>query len=257
MCTLIVIHRVWEDAPLVVAVNRDEEYDRPSSPPCWDEGVPSVLSPLDERAGGTWMGANTEGLWVGITNRSEGEADPGRRSRGLLCRDLLREPRAEAVAERLSRETEPYNPFHIVAADHEAIFWIEQADGETRLRSLSPGCHVVTNRPYGAVSSEAKTVRVQELLREAGLPSIDPEGFKRPVGPLSTGINERLTGLLADHGREGRDAICLHGGGYGTRSSAVWTIGSASGRSARIGLRFADGPPCTTPFDPVAPEGPE
>lgn len=256
MCTLIAFHRVWDDAPVVVAVNRDEEYDRPASPPRWERGVPSVLSPLDERAGGTWMGANGEGLWVGITNRNEGDVDPGRRSRGLLCRDLLQESRADAVAERLSSQTESYNPFHIVAADEHEIFWIEQADGETRLRSLPPGCHVVTNRPFGAVSSERKTLRVRELLNEAGLPWVDAETAPASVGPVPDDLFDRIAGLLADHGREGRDAICLHGGRYGTRSSAVWRIGPGPGRTARVDLRFADGPPCSAPFERVGQEGP-
>ena len=35
MCTLIAFHRVWSDAPIVVAANRDEEYARRSLPPRW------------------------------------------------------------------------------------------------------------------------------------------------------------------------------------------------------------------------------
>ena len=62
MCTLIAFHRVWTDAPLVVATNRDEAYDRPSAPPRWLDGEPAVLAPLDERAGGTWMGASRGGV---------------------------------------------------------------------------------------------------------------------------------------------------------------------------------------------------
>ncbi|MDR9382369.1 MAG: NRDE family protein, partial [Natronomonas sp.] len=54
MCTLIVAWRVFDDAPVCVAANRDEATDRPSSPPRVREGDRPVLAPRDERAGGTW-----------------------------------------------------------------------------------------------------------------------------------------------------------------------------------------------------------
>ena len=74
MCTLIAFHHVWRNAPLVIACNRDEAYDRPASGPVWSAAAPAVLAPIDDRAGGTWMGASANGVWVGITNRDTGIA---------------------------------------------------------------------------------------------------------------------------------------------------------------------------------------
>lgn len=237
MCTLIAFHRVWDDAPLVVAVNRDEAYDRSASPPVRHGDAPPLLTPRDERAGGTWMGATGRGLWVGLTNRRGGTEDPARRSRGLLCLDLLLEPDPEAVGTRVAALDIPYNPFNLVAGDGDTLLLVEYAESSSRMRRLPSGCHVVTNRPFEEIPGESKAARARALLAEAGLPT-------RRGGRAPEALEDRLASILADHGIEGRDALCLHGGRYGTRSGAVWRLGRNG-----VELRYADGPPCCTPFE--------
>lgn len=251
MCTLIAFHRVWRDVPLVIATNRDEAYDRPSAPPRWLAGPPSSLAPLDERAGGTWMGANERGLWVGLTNRRVGSDDPALRSRGLLCRDLLgAENAADAVA-RLESATDRYNPFHVLAADFDRMILVEHDAEGTRARELPRGCHLVTNRPFDDATAEPKAERARRLLRERGLWPTEPGS------PAPADLEARLLAVLGDHGERGADAICLHGGIYGTRSAAVWRVAppAAAGGPARVFLAFADGPPCSSPFSSYGERG--
>jgi uncharacterized protein with NRDE domain len=245
MCTLIAFHAAWEDAPLVIAVNRDEAYDRPASPPAVVGSRPPVLMPRDEGAGGTWMGATAAGLWVGLTNRGGGREDPARRSRGLLCLDLLQEPGPEAAVARVRGLDRPYNPFNLVAGDATSLWLVEHAEGRSTPRRLGPGVHLVTNRPFDETPEEPKASRARRRLEEEGL---WPE---RPGGPAPDGLDERLGAVLGDHGAAGPDALCLHGGRYGTRSGAVWRIGSPgrSGGEAAIELAYADGPPCSTRFE--------
>ncbi|MBW3661074.1 MAG: NRDE family protein [Gemmatimonadetes bacterium] len=244
MCSLIAFHGIWDDAPLVLAVNRDEAYDRPSSPPAWIAGEPRVLAPRDEREGGTWMGATEAGLWVGLTNRHRGDVDPGRRSRGLLCLDLLAETRPAAVVDRIGSLEEPYNPFHLVTGDGRTLWRVEYDGGTVEVRELPPGCHVVTNRPPGEAEEEPKVERAWALLGEVGLwPA--PAGGESPPD-----LEGRLAEILAHHGRRGDDALCLHGGRYGTRSAAVWRIRpTGPDGEAEIRLDFADGPPCSAQFE--------
>lgn len=248
MCTLVAFHRIWDDLPLVVAVNRDEAYDRPSAPPAWIDRDPAVLLPRDERAGGTWMGATAAGLWVGLTNR-RGAERPDRRSRGLLTLELLKAADPAAVVERIERLDRPYNPFNLVAGDGRSLAVVEYEGERARTRWLEPGCHLVTNRPLDETAAEPKAIRVRSLLAEAGL----DEAATGAPGPAPAGLVAALAAILADHGRVGRDAVCLHGGGYGTRSAAVWRFGPPGGPpSARVRLAFADGPPCSAPFEEVA-----
>lgn len=244
MCTLIAFHRVWDDAPLVLAVNRDEAYDRPSTPPRWIEGEPPVLAPRDERAGGTWMGASAAGLWVGLTNRHEGDVEAGRRSRGLLCLDLLAETSPAAVVDRVESLEEPYDPFHLVTGDGRSLWRVEFDGGVVEARELPPGCHVVTNRPPESAEDEPKVERTWALLEVRGLwPA-------HAGGESPHHLVDDLTAILADHGAEGADALCLHGGRYGTKSSAVWRV-LGEGAEPRVRLAFTDGPPCSAPMRAV------
>lgn len=247
MCTLIAFHRVWPDAPLVVATNRDEAYGRPSAPPRWHGGEPAVLAPLDERAGGTWMGANRRGLWIGLTNRHAGRDAPGLRSRGLLCRDLLHAASADEAVARLEGLAERYNAFHVVVADAARIVLVEYESGRSDVRPLQPGCHVVTNRPSDEHAEEPKVRRVWRLLYDRGVWPADRGG------PAPADLEARLAAILSDHGVEGNDALCLHGERYGTRSAAIWRIAWPAAPWAEPGIRlaFADGPPCTTAFAAV------
>lgn len=248
MCTLIVFHRVWVDAPLVVATNRDEAYDRPSAAPRWQEGESAVLAPRDEQAGGTWMGANERGLWVGLTNRRAGTDDPALRSRGLLCRTLLESGSAAAAAEIVARLEERYNPFHAVLADGERLILVEYEAGRASARRLPSGCHLVTNRPFDKTPEEPKVGRAWGLLYRMGLWPV--EGGS----PSPPDLEARLAVVLGDHGQDGRDAICLHGGRYGTKSAGVWRVypPESPGQAARVVLAFADGPPCSAPFSSIA-----
>jgi uncharacterized protein with NRDE domain len=248
VCTLIAFHRVWRDAPLVVAANRDERYDRPATGPRWIEaGALMALAPRDDVAGGTWMGANVAGMWIGITNRRGSRPpDPDRRSRGLLCLDLLREATARDVVAALERIEEPYNPFHVVCGDGEVMTLIEYEEGRVQARELSPGCHIVTNEPLEEAPREPKTRRAWALLEAAGLRPVE-SGVVAPAG-----LSQTLSAILADHGIRGPDALCLHGGRYGTRSAAVWRLHPATASAPRaFDMAYAEGPPCATPFEPV------
>ena len=244
---LIAFHRVWTDTPLVVGVNRDERYDRPSSGPHW-AGDPLNLAPRDEVAGGTWMGANLAGVWMGITNRRGAEPDDRtRRSRGLLCLELLGAPSADAVVGALERLGWMYNPFHLVCGDGEALYLVEYEAGAVETRALGEGCHIVTNERPEVAAGEPKVRHAWDLLEETGLWPAEP-GRTAPEG-----LETALAAILADHGIYGPDALCLHGGRYGTRSSAIWRIHPPFAPRDRraFDMVYADGPPCCTPFEPV------
>lgn len=241
MCTLIAYHRVFEDAPLVVATNRDEAYARPASPPTWGGDRPRILAPRDDEAGGTWMGANEIGLWVGLTNAERHRIDPERRSRGLLCRELLSCVDSSEVVARLTGMDKPYNAFNLFTAGEDGAHLVEYAEGHVTPRPLEPGCHIVTNRAIEDTASEPKVQRAIERLGAADLWDLRP-GSRAPESLMS-----KLALILGDHGL-GRDAaLCLHGERYGTRSAAVWRVGSP-GEPIAIELQYADGPPCSTPF---------
>jgi hypothetical protein len=190
------------------------------------------------------MGANERGLWVGLTNRRSGTDDPRRRSRGLVCRELLDLDGAGAAAAALESLGEPCNPFHVVVADAERMILIEHDAGGSAVRRLAPGCHLVTNRPFDRTSDEPKARRVWRLLYRHALWPVERGS------PAPADLEAKLQAILADHGESRDEAVCLHGSTGGTKSAAVWRVAppTAAGGPARIALAFADGPPCVTPF---------
>ena len=92
MCTLVALHAVHPAAPLVVAANRDEFHARASVPPAVLHEVPRVVAGRDAEKGGTWLGACSSGLFVGLTNQREWAAKPrdALRSRGEVTLAALR-----------------------------------------------------------------------------------------------------------------------------------------------------------------------
>ena len=90
MCILAIQYKLVPDTPILVAANRDEAFDRPSAVPSIQSGKPRVLCGVDQTAGGTWLGVNQHGLFAAACNRMKMSAPASPRSRGTLCRELLR-----------------------------------------------------------------------------------------------------------------------------------------------------------------------
>ena len=134
MCTLILLDRVVPQIPVIVAANRDEYFARPAAPPTRFEataGRPAFAAPHDLEAGGTWMGVNEHGVFVGLTNRPVAEKPTGVRSRGLLVVDVLAAASAERAGAEFERQrNERYAPFNLLATDgREAWLARQTAEG--------------------------------------------------------------------------------------------------------------------------------
>ncbi|WP_251330378.1 NRDE family protein [Haloplanus pelagicus] len=254
MCTLTFAWQVFPDAPVLVAANRDERRDRASEPPTRTGADPTVIAPRDAEAGGTWIGHNDAGLFVGITNRWL--ADPvAERSRGLLVTDALRESDARSAARLVehSVDTHGYDGFNLVVADRTAAYLFEW-DGRLRTHHLDPGVHVVVNSGAalgggGAMidafhTPDGNPDRAERAAEQAANAREVRTALTPEPGETADRWLDRAAGVLGDHDF----GVCIHEDGYGTRSSSLlhldddgWTY------------RFAGGAPCETPYRPVGP----
>jgi uncharacterized protein with NRDE domain len=246
MCTLVVAARVFEGHPLVVVANRDEQLDRASSPPfVWPGGF---LAPRDEVAGGTWLGVNPAGVFVAITNRYLGPADPARVSRGALVANALALGSARAIHVALAAvPPSRHNGYHLVYADAEDVLATVSSGSHKAQLALGSGVHVVTERSFGAGDDSRRLGRIRDAwTRIVG----------RQASPASPVLDlDALSQLLTDHDAGNPlGATCIHLPGipYGTRSGAALAIAADRGAKARTRMLWAEGPPCTTPFAPVS-----
>jgi Transport and Golgi organisation 2 len=228
MCTLALV----VPAPggiLQVAANRDESLGRPATPPHRWEGR-DWLAPQDLEAGGTWLGLNVRGLFVGVTNRAGAPRQPGKRSRGLLVTDALSAPDARSLHTQLAElPGEQFNAFHLGYADGTwaGVTW---SDGRRLFQeALPPGVHVLTERSFGAGDEGTRVERLRAQVLRAGVLGL-----------------EAWLGLLSAHGPTPRESTCVHADpvGYGTRSAFVLHRAPTARQSA---CSWTDGRPCTTP----------
>lgn len=243
MCTLVVAWRAFVGSPVVVAANRDEATDRPSSPPAHRGGSPAVVAPRDERAGGTWIGYNEAGVFAGLSNRWTGAELAGERSRGLLVGDALAERNAEAAARAVESAVDEaeYDGFNLVVADAGAAVLMEW-DGRLAVTDFEPGVHVVMNAGYDDQFTTVPS-RPDAAAKQAEGARRVREALQPRTGEEAADWFHRAAGVLGDHDY----GVCVHGDGYGTRSSSLIRLGA----DGSVEYRYADGPPCTTPFEPV------
>jgi uncharacterized protein with NRDE domain len=237
MCTLVVSFRPTDEWPLVVAANRDERLDRAASGPRLWPGTVPFLAPRDEVAGGTWLGLNARGLFVGVTNRFGASRDDARESRGTLVLEALRHESARALHRSLSAlPAGRFNAFHLLYADHEAAFVTWSDGSKVTQEALAPGLHVVTERSLGGDDKSRS-----ELVRDRWA-KLAP---RYPPDPAA------LQSLLAVHSEDLLGGTCVHvpAFNYGTRSSTVLLLARQLFDSR---LYCADGPPCTAPFSNIS-----
>ena len=246
MCTLALWLRPGAEVPLVVFANRDERLDRPALPPRVEPGPPRVLTPVDVQEGGTWLGLNEHGLFVGITNRAGAPRDGTRRSRGALVREALTAPSARALRERLEGLGHGvHNPFHLLYADREEAFltW----DDERAVHHVGL-CTVGGHVDRGVAPTDLAIVTEQGHAWDAVRPLGARDAFVRRAWEALPAARRddpaALLGLLAQHGDSPLDGACVHAdvAGYGTRSSFVLALAREPGRSRAL---WVEGKPCT------------
>jgi hypothetical protein len=236
MCLLLALVDVVQGHPLVAVANRDEYFDRASEGPASRGGDPEVWCGQDKRAGGTWLGMNSAGLAVVLTNR-RGEQDATRTSRGGAARGALdrRTARDAAAFAAAWASMNVPNPFSLFAADA-ASAWFAAWDGPddgARLVELTPGLHTLTN-----------THDLDELPAALVLGAAEGGPVAFPRGIALTDAEPLLHRIARSHAAlDGgpRSACCVHGESRGTVSSALLAV-DARGRPARF--LAAEGPPC-------------
>jgi uncharacterized protein with NRDE domain len=280
VCLLIALSGVLADAPLLVAANRDELYDRPAEviTVLRDRG-PRILGGRDAVAGGTWLAINEHGVLAGLTNQpSARPRDDTRRSRGELPLAFAAHADAATAVAKVCAGLDPsdYNPCWLLVGDRHALFSVGLTGGHHPVvRQLPPGTYVLENVPLTDDSAKARQVagmvaagitRANEHGAASGTdvaeqalaavlrdhrPAAGPqEPGTPPQGPGTSphGPGNSAAGQAGSGGRvrpAELSAACVHTASYGTRSAMIVSVG-ATGRPR---VRVADGPPCQVPFE--------
>lgn len=233
MCLLAVYFRAVSGAPVLIAANREEAYNRPTVAPAIQPGEPAMLCGLDARAGGTWLGVNRHGLAVAVTNRPKSTLPAAPRSRGLLCLDLLRQPTAAAAVEHAVSElkTGRYAGANYVCVDRRRGWAVHGGDGIESIE-LRPGLHLLTNGDLNDAADPRQ--RLARRLFEEQPPSTAEDFVERAAIVCATGPTAP-SGV----------SIVLRSQLGGTVSS---TLIALTDEPAMAIYRYAPGPPDRTAY---------
>jgi uncharacterized protein with NRDE domain len=246
VCLLVVAFRLFPGTPLLIGANRDEFLSRPAVPMTVLRAErPRVLGGQDKESGGTWFAVNEWGVFAGLTNqpREEGR-DSSLRSRGELPLALTGHPTAARCVESFLAHHRPsdYNGSWLLAGDRDSLFFIDFTGlVEPKAVALTPGLHVLENRPLGARSPKADRVTA------ALAPSTDA---RTALVALRRVLEDHTLAEPQGPNRPKSSANCVHLDEYGTRSSCLIRYGTEVASPPRLWV--ADGPPCTAPFIDVS-----
>ncbi len=226
MCLFAIFYRCVPGAPVLVAANREERFDRPARPPHVQPGSPRVVCGIDEQAGGTWLGVNEHGLLVAVTNRRQSILPPAPRSRGLLCRELLSCRSAAEAAQRAFAELSRgrYAGANYLCADATTAAAVHGGD-RFSVVAIEPGLHLMTNADLD--DPDDKRLALARRLFGPGTPATIDE-FMEAGRRVCTAAG-----------------IVLAGRDRGTVSSSLVAVTAAAADAV---YHHAAGPPDRTPY---------
>lgn len=238
MCLLAVQYQLVPESPILVAANREEYFDRPSLTPSIQSGKPRVLCGVDQKGGGTWLGVNQNGLFVGVCNRATSMPLFGQRSRGSLVMELLRCTSSSRALDKALTELgeTQYEGCNLIIADAKAGYAIH-SDQRQQVVDLEPGLNIIGAHDLNDPDDE----RVRMARRLLTLQTLDsPVKFlavasrvfaRAPVGP-------------------GRPSMVIRNQDYGTVSSSLIALG-VKPRDAIY--QFSNGAPDQTKYEDCSP----
>jgi len=132
---------------LAIVYHREESFDRICQTPGIQSGKPRVLASIDQHSGGTYLGVNQNGMFVGVVRRKKHDLTLRPRSRGALAREMLKCNSAQAAVDFALEELHSgqFGGANFCVADQEGG-WVIQSSKETDVVELEQGLCVISDR---------------------------------------------------------------------------------------------------------------
>ena len=238
MSLLAIVYHLVPDAPILVACNREETYDKICPSPSIHSGKPRILASIDQQSGGTCLGINQNGLFVGLIRRKKYGVPMSPRSRSVLCREMLRTGSARQAMDLALEElhTGQYDGANYVVADSECGYVIH-ASTEPEVSELEQGLNIVGQGDLG----DSRDERVAMANRLLTLQTLDS-----PVKFLAVASKV----LARSPSAPGRPSMVIREKDYGTVSSTLISLGKKP-RDAIY--QYANGAPDEAKFEDFSP----
>lgn len=238
MSLLAVVYKLVPEAPILVAFNREEPFDRICPPPSIQSGKPRVLASIDQNTGGTCLGVSQNGLFVGLTNRKKLNAPASPQSRSGLVRELLKCNSARQAVDMALEELETgqYDGANFVVADGDTG-WCIHAGNDINVCELDQGLHIVSKMDI----DDPRDERVSMAQRLLTLQTLDS-----PVKFLAIASKVLARPPMGKH----RPSMVVRKKDYGTVSSTLIALGTKP-RDAIY--QYSNGAPDKAKFEDYSP----
>jgi uncharacterized protein with NRDE domain len=144
MSLLAVLYKLVPESPILIAFNKDDVIEKPQPKPTIQSGKPRVLASVHPQSGGTSLGVNQHGMFVGITPRRKTNAPFAPKQVDTLVRTLLRAGSARRGLDLAMDELNSgqYEGANLVIADYESG-WVLHAGNEITAQELDEGLSIV------------------------------------------------------------------------------------------------------------------
>jgi len=231
MCLILLAWHAHPEYPLIFAGNRDESYERPSTPADFWDQEPDIFGGRDLEKGGTWLGLTRAGRIAAVTNYRDSRTAKGApRSRGELTAGFLRGTDGPlAYLENVVPAAASYGGFTLLVGDFDRLYCCSnRASG---IEELAAGVHGLSNHlldtPWPKVTHGRQ--RVAALLKASEAELI--EGLFDALADRTPAPDAELPNTGVGPGRERElSPAFVAGERYGTRASTVLLV--SRGREA-------------------------
>jgi uncharacterized protein with NRDE domain len=219
MCLVVLAYGVSDEAPIILAANRDEFHARPTREAHWWPDADGILAGRDLEAGGTWLGVHATGRFATVTNYRDADAPAGRcRSRGQLVTDFLASDEGPIDYLR-SIDVDAFAGFNLLVGDTQGVGYLSNRGGG--LRELPPGVYGLSNATLDTPWEKVERSK-SRLVRLMGSRQVDDTALMQLLGdgergPASEVREERLPFEVA----HAITAPFIVTPDYGTRCSTV------------------------------------
>lgn len=238
MCLLLIAWKTHPRYRLILAGNRDEFHDRPSTPLNWWQDDARVLAPRDLKGGGTWLGVARSGRFGVVTNfrdlHTPAEYSPSRGS--LVRRFLTGATSPKEFLDDLRGAAPRYSGFNLLVGGPRALYYFSNR-GTPMPQSLQPGVYGLANHLLDTPWPKLRATRERftEIVQKADV----------TADALFSILSDRTLAADADLPRTGLpleweravSAPFIVNERYGTRSSHVLLV-DRNGRTMLHERRF-------------------
>lgn len=224
MCLIAFAWDIHPKYQLILAANRDEFYERPTSPADYWQDHPEILGGRDLKACGTWMAVSKYGKMAAVTNfRDPKNIRPDVRSRGEIPTGFLTgEAGGMEFAGHLHEIWNEYNGFNLLALDQQQQL-LHYSNYERKINRIGRGIHGISNAYLN--TPWPKVERARGRLKEAISSDFGHTDLLEMMGDTEVADEAALpdTGVPKDW-EKALSAMCIRTEEYGTCCTTVITI---------------------------------